>query len=239
MCRYSRYRRAKRFSKLGPKPSPLLLVPTKRPERVVSSLCPKDDVHDREVSSLRPAEAVVSPTNPYAAPTRPDEDPSAYRQRTASRWRRLAATLIDGLALVVILVVATMVTRLVAASELKLRAPSVPIRNQIASDPSLIPPILAAMLLPALLLYSLQCYLVAKRGQSVAKVWLGIRVVRCDGRPAGFLHGVLLRTWLMGAMMALPVVGWLIGVANILMIFHHRSRCLHDVLADTRVIDVS
>ena len=35
-----------------------------------------------------------------------------------------------------------------------------------------------------------QCYLVTTTGQSVAKRWMGLKVVRSDGSRAGFVHGV-------------------------------------------------
>ncbi|MEO8177254.1 MAG: RDD family protein [Deltaproteobacteria bacterium] len=90
--------------------------------------------------------------------------------------------------------------------------------------------------LPPLLLYSWQCVLVAKSGQSLAKRWLGIRIIRQSGESAGLGHGVVLRSWLMNILILIPFLGYAIGVVDTLFIFRARSRRLRDLLADTIVV---
>lgn len=90
--------------------------------------------------------------------------------------------------------------------------------------------------LAALALLSYQWYLVATRGQSLAKRWLGIRIVRLDGSAPGFVHGVVLRVWVLSAAGLVPFAGSLVGLADALAIFGRDSRCLHDYLAGTVVI---
>ena len=78
--------------------------------------------------------------------------------------------------------------------------------------------------------------LISQTGQSIAKRMLGIRIVRKEtGEPPGFLHGVLLRAW----------VPWLINEAcgvfylvDACWIFGDEIRCLHDLIADTIVVDL-
>jgi uncharacterized RDD family membrane protein YckC len=81
-----------------------------------------------------------------------------------------------------------------------------------------------------------QWYLIATTGQSLGKRWLGVQIVRVDGTPLGFVHGVILRSWVMGAIGNIPLVGGIASIVNILMIFGDERRCLHDHLAGTRVI---
>jgi uncharacterized RDD family membrane protein YckC len=47
--------------------------------------------------------------------------------------------------------------------------------------------------------FALQTYLAAHRGSSIGKRLVGLAVVREDGSPVDFVHGVLLRSWLPGA----------------------------------------
>ncbi|HEY0132593.1 MAG TPA: RDD family protein [Nannocystis sp.] len=81
-----------------------------------------------------------------------------------------------------------------------------------------------------------QWYLVATTGQSLAKRWMGIKIVRLDGSPVGFVHGVILRSWVMSALSNIPALGTVVGLVNALMIFGEERRCLHDHIAGTRVI---
>ena len=97
--------------------------------------------------------------------------------------------------------------------------------------------VIGSSLLP-LLLYAWQCSLVARGGQSLAKRWLGIRISRQSGESAGFVHGVVLRSWLMNIVILIPFVGYAIGVVDALFIFGARSRRLRDLLADTIVVKV-
>ncbi len=48
-------------------------------------------------------------------------------------------------------------------------------------------------------LFAYQSYLAAHHGRSIGKWYVGLRIVRTGGGPVGFVHGVLLRSWLFGA----------------------------------------
>lgn len=87
----------------------------------------------------------------------------------------------------------------------------------------------------------IQWHRVATTGQTIAKRWLKLRIVRVDGGPAGFLHGVVLRNWPY-SVVGSPVFSWiamLVRALDVLMIFGNERRCLRDYVASTRVIDVS
>jgi uncharacterized RDD family membrane protein YckC len=79
-------------------------------------------------------------------------------------------------------------------------------------------------------------YLLATRGQTVAKMILGLRIVRPDGERAsagrilGLRYGV---GFLLGIV---PLLGGIYGLIDALMIFRDSRRCLHDNIADTIVI---
>jgi uncharacterized RDD family membrane protein YckC len=89
-------------------------------------------------------------------------------------------------------------------------------------------------------LTALQWYRLSTRGQTFAKGWFGIKVVRVDGSPAGFVHGVVLRNWIFGVI-AHPILSWialLFRLVDGLLIFAEDRRCLRDYIASTRVIEV-
>jgi uncharacterized RDD family membrane protein YckC len=87
------------------------------------------------------------------------------------------------------------------------------------------------------LLLILQTCLLTMRGQSLGKWMLGIRIVRYrDGALPGFVHAVLLRNWLMNVIGIIPLVGTVFPLVDLAFIFRADRRCLHDLIADTRVI---
>jgi membrane-associated protease RseP (regulator of RpoE activity) len=90
----------------------------------------------------------------------------------------------------------------------------------------------------ALPLLFVQWVLISKVGQSLAKRWLELRILRADGQHAGFVHGVVLRSWVAMLLTQLPLVGMMFMVGNVLAIFRRDRRCLHDVIARTVVVRV-
>jgi uncharacterized RDD family membrane protein YckC len=93
--------------------------------------------------------------------------------------------------------------------------------------------IAATLFGPPLLVLIYQWYLVSTTGQTLAKRWFGIRIIKLDGSLPGFLSGVVLRSWVT---YALSSVCNLIGLVDALMIFGEESRCLHDQIASTKVV---
>ena len=77
--------------------------------------------------------------------------------------------------------------------------------------------------------------MITNSGQSIGKRILGVRIIRIDGHPPGFVHGVLLRNWI-------PfVINQLCGLFaffDAAWIFGRERRCLHDLIASTHVIVV-
>jgi uncharacterized RDD family membrane protein YckC len=97
----------------------------------------------------------------------------------------------------------------------------------------------------------LQWYLITTRGQTLGKMVANSRIVRLDGQPVDFLHGVALRNWVIALpSWLLPLVGisttgglghlmTAVGIVDALFIFRADHRCLHDLMAGTKVIDLS
>lgn len=84
--------------------------------------------------------------------------------------------------------------------------------------------------------------LLVRHGQTVGKRAIGLRIARPDGSRAGFWRIVLLRSLLvqftgrlLGAMH--PFAGLAFSLGNVLMIFREDRRCLHDLIADTIVVE--
>jgi len=82
-----------------------------------------------------------------------------------------------------------------------------------------------------------QAILLCVRGQSIGKMLTKIRIVRTSGEPVGFVHVILLRSIVMSFIYNIPFAGSLVWLINPLLIFREDRRCLHDMIADTTVID--
>jgi len=83
-----------------------------------------------------------------------------------------------------------------------------------------------------------QMVMLSKRGQTLGKRTMKIRIVKLDGSGPGFLHAVLLRLLVNALPSAIPVVGVLYPLVDYLFIFRADRRCLHDRIAGTRVVQV-
>jgi len=155
--------------------------------------------------------------NPYAPPTAPDfyAGPEVeYEHVLASRGRRLFGSILDGIVYAVGVV---------------------PAMFMMAPDDNPEAAIVAFVAL-VLVLVGIQAVLIATTGQSIAKKLLGMRIIRMDGSPVGFLRGVLVRSWLFAVVTQIPGLGGIIGLVDAVYIFGAEHRCLHDVVADTKVV---
>lgn len=155
--------------------------------------------------------------NPYAPPTAPDFYAGTeveYEHVLASRGRRLFGSILDGAVYAVGVV---------------------PAMFFIGPGDSPEAAIVAFVAL-VLVLVGIQAVLIATTGQSIAKKLLGMRIIRMDGSPVGFLRGVLVRSWLFAVVTQIPGIGGLIALVDSLFIFGAEQRCLHDMLADTKVV---
>lgn len=159
--------------------------------------------------------------NPYAAPeapvtgTLPPPLPDEVRLPLAGRGDRLLAKILDRA-----LYFACLVPALVVAI--------LQMRNALALAVAL-----GVLAIAILFIYNLT--LLGDRGQTLGKRCLRIRIVRSDGSDAdlGRLFGLRMCVpWLIGF-----VFGPLFVLPDVLFIFGDERRCLHDMMADTVVVD--
>ena len=91
-----------------------------------------------------------------------------------------------------------------------------------------------AYLLP-IIIYAI---MVTKSGQTFGKKICGIRIVDATTHQLpGFVNGVLVRAWAIVFIGAIPAVGPIFSLVNLLMIFGEDRQCLHDKFAGTIVVE--
>ena len=80
-------------------------------------------------------------------------------------------------------------------------------------------------------------FMIASSGQTVGKKAMGIRIVRYDnGKLPGVVNGWVLRWLVPFAIGQVPYIGGLFGLVDILFIFGEEKRCIHDLIASTKVV---
>jgi uncharacterized RDD family membrane protein YckC len=83
-----------------------------------------------------------------------------------------------------------------------------------------------------------QMTLLSLRGQTLGKMALGLRIVDYeDESNPGFLHAVVLRHIVPFLITFVPLFGALFVFADVLFIFGDERRCLHDLIAGTKVVE--
>ncbi|MGN6545335.1 MAG: RDD family protein [Aureliella sp.] len=96
------------------------------------------------------------------------------------------------------------------------------------------------MFLGIIALLVLQIYLLATRSQTIGKYLMKTQIVDVNtGRPADFVHSFLLRLLLNGLISSIPCIGSIYAIVDICFIFREDRRCIHDLLAQTCVVDIS
>jgi uncharacterized RDD family membrane protein YckC len=102
-------------------------------------------------------------------------------------------------------------------------------------DPSYWQPGLLNPLVGFVLFLALHGVLLARRGQTIGKFLLGLRIVRPGGEQASFAR-LMLRYGVGYASTIVLAVGQVYGLIDALLIFRASRRCLHDQIADTLVV---
>lgn len=171
-------------------------------------------------------------SNPYAAPAAVVGDVGGsnaddLESRKAGRGKRLGAVLLDGL------------IYMVGAAPIMGAA----VWYSVAAQEGMPRPQTAGMLmfLGVLLVLGVMVVnfvMVHQSGQTIGKRMLGIAIVRTDGSRMGLTRFIFIRGLPVGLLGAIPYVGWLVSLIDPLLIFGKERRCLHDLIADTIVVDV-
>jgi uncharacterized RDD family membrane protein YckC len=181
--------------------------------------------------------AVVVPAPPVLATDAiTPEATGAVAREDASRWVRLPAAMIDGILKTLCYLPITLpLVRTVMAEALSGQQRTFAEISQLTSG--IVNDNLPRALPFLLLLVVVQLCLLAWRGQSVGKLLLGLRIVRAaDGGAPGVLRAFLLRGTVPFMIEQVPVAGFVFWVVDSCYIFRDDRRCLHDLIAGTRVV---
>lgn len=96
---------------------------------------------------------------------------------------------------------------------------------------------LGAVLLLGLMIW--QLVLLSSKGQTLGKKVLGIRIVRFDTEAnPGFVQAVLMRSVVPGLIGSVPIIGGIFSLVDVCYIFREDRRCIHDLMANTKVVQV-
>jgi uncharacterized RDD family membrane protein YckC len=188
-------------------------------------------------------------TNPYSPPeadiASAGAAPSLGASDLASRGARFGGALVDGLIYMVALAPVFVGTFTAAMAQARAGGPPVapgarPSGVEMFAAAGTLGLVSAALLL---VLMGVNWYLLTKRGQTIGKIAAGTRVVLLDGSRAPFGRVVALRAWPLLIIQYVPVlarpVGTPLSFIDILFIFRKDRRCLHDLIAGTKVVSVS
>lgn len=165
----------------------------------------------------------VPAANRFAPPAAHVDDIAASGSRAlAGRGARLLAVIIDGLLGGAVFWIISLAT------------PFNVFRPDVSAGMALL---LGETLIVGFLIFLvLNGYLLHTRGQTIGKLAMKIRVVRSDGSAASLLRLAGLRYLVNNVLTLIPLVGWLYGLVDALMIFRDSRKCLHDNIADTIVV---
>jgi uncharacterized RDD family membrane protein YckC len=170
-------------------------------------------------------------SNPYAAPAAVVDDVAAWdaydlENRKAGRGKRLGAALLDGLVNLIWFLPIIWGGSMVRDVRHGLK-PGAPMMGLI---------LLGLALLIGI--FVVNCMMIHRSGQTIGKRALDIAIVRTDGSRMGLLRYIFMRVAPIILISMIPVVGRLINLVDPLLIFGKERRCLHDLIADTIVVDV-
>lgn len=183
-------------------------------------------------AAVRAMPAVAQSGNPYAAPRAAVREVQEVGDVVlASRLARLGAVLIDSAVIAIPAIL--LAIAMPAFADYAVRAGGQP---STSSNGTLIVA-LSLFGLAAIAFAVYQLVLLYRNGQTVGKKVVGIRIVRPDGSRASFPRLLFLRYVVPGLIGAIPFVGVVFSVVDVLFIFGESRRCLHDMIADTIVVN--
>ena len=162
--------------------------------------------------------------------------PLAADATDASRWLRLPAAMIDGaLKVLCYLPITIPLVRIALAEALRGEQRTLAEISQLTTQ--IVDENLPHALPWFALLVLVQFGLLAWRSQSVGKLLLGLRIVRFpDHAPAGIGRTFLLRGTVPFLLGQIPLLGLLFWAVDSCFIFRADRRCLHDLIAGTKVV---
>lgn len=141
----------------------------------------------------------------------------------ASPWKRLGATLIDGLAAMVMLMSIMSLTGI--------------LQQAFNGRPLTLGQQGFLFVAGWIVFLILNGYLLYDKGQTIGKLVVKLRIVDQNGDIPSFGKLFGLRYFLPSLIAQIPFVGGLLSIVDVLFIFGQDHRCLHDYLAGTWVIN--
>lgn len=178
------------------------------------------------MDSFKDTDAQSASDNPYTAPqAKVAEFRSIDAQGKASRGSRLAAILLDAVPPLVIALVCL---------------PILFLGGGVTQGESMnvLGIVMIGLMVLAMLGYAVyQFILLHRNGQTFGKKMMKIKIVRRDGSRAGLGRIFWLRMFVPGLISNIPLVGAVFALADPLFIFGEEQRCVHDMIADTIVIN--
>jgi uncharacterized RDD family membrane protein YckC len=144
----------------------------------------------------------------------------------ASRWQRLAAATIDGILL-------ALTTWFLYAFIMP--ANDVPRLESI----NLLSFAFKGLLLQILMFFAVQGYFLHQSAQTIGKKIMNLQIISVDDTAISFQNLAIKRYLIMMLITAVPMIGSLVGLINVLFIFRDDKRCLHDLIAGTHVVQLN
>ncbi len=170
----------------------------------------------------------MSDPNPYAPPkaiVADPVDPTTGPDALASRARRAWADTLDTIVALIWIIPLWSHFKML---DYLLQSESIPLRVQIE----------AAALGFALFALA-NAWFLSRNGQTIGKMLLGIRIATLDGGVPELWRILALRYAPLSIVAMIPTVGMLLTTVDVLFIFRGDRRCLHDMIAGTKVLRVS
>lgn len=94
--------------------------------------------------------------------------------------------------------------------------------------------VIAAILFVTVLGINLR--LLSERGQTIGKRAIGVRIVSLDGSGISLGRIIGLRVVPIFVLGLIPMIGGLVGLSDSLFIFRDDRRCIHDLIAESKVV---
>jgi uncharacterized RDD family membrane protein YckC/type II secretory pathway pseudopilin PulG len=151
--------------------------------------------------------------------------PTELEISPAGRWKRLLAKLVDAFIFMIPVLCLFVVMFFGSASDF----------NSESGYFGLVTGTFFASIFFGVSIFILNLELLCQNGQTIGKSLFAIKIVRLDGSRAGLLRIIFLRFLPIGILNSIPFVALL----DPLLIFQKSRRCLHDLIANTIVIDTS
>ena len=95
---------------------------------------------------------------------------------------------------------------------------------------------LVTILSSCLIYFIVNGYLLRKHGQTVGKKIIGIKITDLKGKTPSLTKSYLLRFLLPSLICSMPVLGIFLWFTDVLFVFGKNKRCIHDYIADTKVM---